>query len=152
MTQVADSPSGPSQPATPDLFAHAAKGKVIEARPGLVIFQPRATNYELHLEAANYAGPVGKPTQGLIRVRARKLYTVPSGGNFIAPILGTPRTIQGRVLAVMPTQIVLQAGGPVVVDLPAEPHAVDLGNGPVEEGALVNVVVEPGARYEPQSS
>lgn len=147
MTQVAASPSGRSS--TPDdLLGHAAKGKVIEARPGMVIFQPRGTNYELHLEATDFAGPVNKPTQGLVRVRARKVYTVPSGGNFIAPILGTPRTVQGRVLAVTPSHVVLQAGGPVVVDLPEESHAIDLGNGPIEEGAIVNVVALPGAWFE----
>lgn|SRR5688572_12972631 len=127
-----------------------ARGKVLEARAGMVIFQPRGTNYELHLETAGeYGGPANKPTQGIVHVRARKLYTVPSGGNFIAPILGTPRTVQGRVVWVSPTQIVLQAGTPVLVDLPAEPHAIDLGSGPIEEGAIVNVVVLPGAVFEP---
>ena len=118
----------------------------------MVVFQPRGTNYELHLEfPGQYSDPLNKPTQGMVHVQARKLYTVPSGGNFIAPILGTPRTIQGRVLSVSPTQIVLQAGTPVLVDLPLESHATDLGSGPVEEGAIVNVVALPGARFSPQS-
>ena len=118
----------------------------------MVIFQPRGTNYELHLETAGeYQGPENKPIQGIVHVRARKLYTVPSGGNFIAPILGTPRTVQGRVVWVSPTQIVLLAGTPVLVDLPGDPHAIDLGSGPIEEGAIVNVVAMPGAAFEPQS-
>jgi hypothetical protein len=127
-----------------------ARGKVLESRAGMVIFQPRGTNYELHLETATaYGGPTNKPTQGVVRVRARKLYTVPSGGNFIAPILGTPRTVQGRVVWVSPRQIVLHAGMPVLVDIPTEPHAIDLGSGPIEEGAIVNVVALPGAAFEP---
>lgn len=127
-----------------------ARGKVLESRAGMVIFQPRGTNYELHLEtAAEYSGPTNKPTQGIVHVRARKLYTVPSGGNFIAPILGTPRTVQGRVVWVSPRQIVLQAGTPVLVDLPTEPHAIDLGSGPIVEGAIANVVALPGAAFDP---
>jgi hypothetical protein len=145
--------SGPSSPATgPAGGAAVARGKVLEARGGVVIFQPRGTNYELHLETSGeFEGPINKPTMGVVHVKARKLYTVPSGGNFIAPILGTPRTVQGRVVWVSPTQIILQAGTPVLVDIPAEPHAVDLGSGPIEEGAIVNVVALPGATYEPQS-
>lgn len=116
----------------------------------MVIFQPKGTSYELHLDAgADHVGPINKPTHGRIRVRARKVYTVPSGGNFIAPILGPPRTIQGRVIGISPTQIVVQAGAPVVIDLPTDQHAIDLGSGPIEEGAVVNAVAFPGARFEP---
>ncbi len=161
MIQLADSPSpgaragdsvAPAASAAPSgpRAVSAARGKVLEARQGLIVFQPRGTNYELHLEmAGDYTGPVNKPVQGVIRVRARKVYTVPSGGNFIAPILGTPRTIQGRVVWLSPTQVVLQAGTPVLVDLPSETHAIDLGSGPIEEGAIVNVVSLPGAGFEP---
>lgn len=160
MTQVLETPSPGAQskqPANPTGSAAAtiavpARGKVIEARASLVIFQPRATNYELHLEAVGeYKGPIGKATQGVIHVKARKLYTVPSGGNFIAPILGPPRIIQGRVVAISPAQVVLQAGAWIVVDLPAEPHAIDLGSGSIEQGAIVNVVAFPGARFLPVS-
>lgn len=160
MTQVVETPTSGTrsdQPAnstgsSAGAIGAPARGKVIEARPGLVIFQPRGTNYELHLETAgDYQGPVSKPIQCLIHVKARKLYTVPSGGNFIAPILGPPRTIQGRVVAISPTQIVLQAGAPIVVDLPAEEHAIDLGSGPIQQGAIVNVVAFPGARFLPVS-
>lgn len=154
MSQVVETSQQPANAAGSSAGAIGvpARGKVIEARPGLVIFQPRGTNYELHLEPpGDYQGPVGKPTQGLIHVKARKLYTVPSGGNFIAPILGPPRTIQGRVVAISPTQMVLQAGATMTVDLPAEKHAIDLGSGPIEQGAIVNVVAFPGARFLPVS-
>ena len=163
MTQIADSRTQPAaltekaqsgtraQPADGFHGLHqAAKGKVVESRSGVVIFQPRGTNYELHLDCENYRGPLRKATSGVVRVRARKLYTVPSGGLFIAPILGTPRTIQGRVIAVGDDQIVIHAGGPVLVDLPADAHAIDLASGPVSEGTMVNVVALPGATFEPE--
>ena len=127
----------------------AAKGKVAGTKDGLVTFAPLGTNYELHLVAPGYGGPVGSLTHGIIRAVARKVWTVPSGGNFIAPLFGSPRTIQGRVRALNETSILVQAGAPVVVDLPADSNGIDLANGPITVGALVNVTALPGARFEP---
>jgi len=129
----------------------AARGKVTEAKDGTVRFAPSGTNYELHLAAPGYAGPVGALTEGTIRVSARKVWTVPSGGNFIAPIFGPPRTIQGRVRAVSEQSIVVHAGTNLVVELPQSDAAYDLVNGPIAVGAMVNVMVFPGARFEPAS-
>ena len=128
-----------------------AKGKVLEVRPGRVVFQPRGTNYELHLNVAGrgYAGPTRKPILGAIRATARKVYTVPSGGLFIAPILGQPKTLQGRVVTLNGEEMVVHAGGPVTVALPEDGHAIELGHGPLAAGSLVNVVLEPGASFEP---
>ena len=127
----------------------AAKGKVTGTRDGVVLFAPGGTNYELHLSAPGYGGPVGTFTQGVIRVTARKVWTVPSGGNFISPIFGTPRTIQGRVRALDGKTLLVQAGVPIVVDLPDDPDGIDLPNGPIAVGAMVNVTAMPGARFEP---
>src|SRR5688572_19529979 len=77
-----------------------AGGKVIAVRDGKVVFNPTGTNYEIELACPSYAGPVNKPVKATIRVRARKVWTVPAGGNFIAPIFGPPKTIQGRVRTV----------------------------------------------------
>ena len=54
------------------------------------------TNYQLHLEFSGDAKPAvsTQPIECLIRVDARKVYTVPSGGNFIQPIFGPPKIIQ----------------------------------------------------------
>jgi hypothetical protein len=90
---------------------------------------------------------VNKPIQAIVRVTARKVYTVPSGGNFIAPIFGPPRTLQGRVLYADDKALVIHAGLPVVVDLPSSETAIDLDNGQVTVGTMVNVVALPGARF-----
>ena len=127
----------------------AASGKVIAAVDGVVHFAPSGTNYELHLLARGYSAPAGAPARGTIRVQARKVWTVPSGGNFIAPIFGPPRTIQGRVRAVDERSIVVHAGAPILVDLPAEEPGYDLANGPIAVGVMVNIMVMPGARFEP---
>jgi hypothetical protein len=83
-----------------------------------------------------------------IRVQARKVWTVPSGGNFIQPIFGPPRIIQGRVKYADDRQLVVHAGATFLVDLPTAETAVDLPNGPIVVGAMVNVTALPGAVVE----
>src|SRR5580698_5969040 len=126
---------------------NAARGKVTEFRNGTVVFNPSGTNYKLHLAAASYGGPLNQPISAVVRVTARKVYTVPSGGNFIAPIFGQPRTLQGRVVSVADNMMVIHAGLPVVVDLPSSETAIDLDNGLITVGSMVNVVAMPQARF-----
>ena len=152
-TPVADPPTPEQLHASPAALAHAGRGKIVEARrDGTIAFQPRGTQYELHLVAGDdVADRVGKPTKALVHVDARKVYTVPSGGNFVVPIVGATRIVQGRVVDLWEGglhgtgQLLVQAGAMVLVDLPADASAVDLANGPIEQGALVNVVAHPGA-------
>lgn len=127
-----------------------AVGKVFSTGDDHVIFVPQNTNYELKLLTnGKYPGVSGARVEGLIRVTAKKVYTVGSGGNFIAPIFGPPRTIQGRVRYIDDRHLVVQAGCPIVVELPAAETSYDQGCGPMAVGTLVNVVGLPGARFEP---
>jgi hypothetical protein len=125
-----------------------AKGKVIEIKGSLIVFQPANTTYHLYLAGGPYNGPLKTPVEILIRAYARKLWTVPSGGNFVAPIMGTPRTIQGRVRFVDGQTIIVQAGVPVAIALPANDSGVDLNCGALGVGSLVNVMVMPGVSFE----
>jgi hypothetical protein len=127
----------------------AATGKVTEVRDGLVVFAPAGTRYVLHLVCPGYVGPVNKPTQGIISVKARKIYTVPSGGLFVTPIFGPPRIIQGRIRALDEKSMVLHAGGNITVEFPDDDAAFDLVNGPLAVGKLANVVAWPGATFKP---
>ncbi len=126
------------------------RGKVIAVQPDRVTFTVSNTNYELHLETGgvSYTGEQNVPLNAIIRVVARKLWTVPSGGNFITPIFGTPRIIQGRVKYASESELVVSAGANFVVALPKEKDKFDLTSGDVAVGALVNVVAMPGARVE----
>jgi hypothetical protein len=91
--------------------------------------------------------PLNKPVELRIRVQARKVYTVPSGGNFVAPIFGPPKTIQGRVRWADESgqRLVVHAGVPVLVELPPADSGIDLDEGPITVGRMVNVVALPGA-------
>jgi hypothetical protein len=126
-------------------------GKVIEIRDdgATVVFAPRGTSYELHLKTASpYAGPTNSPIRAFIRVSARKVYTVRSGGNFITPIIGPPRIVQGRMLYADERELVVKAGANVWVALPPADSAIDLDSGPIAVNGLVNVVASPGATFE----
>jgi len=134
----------------PTVTDFPARGKVTSSGDSLIHFNPANTTYDLHLAVAGgYAGPTGKPMNAFVRVTARKVYTVPSGGNFIAPIFGPPKTIQGRVKYLDDKCMVVHAGTPIIVDLPTAELAIDLDNGQITVGTMVNVVALPGARFSP---
>jgi hypothetical protein len=127
-----------------------ARGKVIRVvDDNAVIFAPSNTTYELKLvTASKYDGPVGSLIDVFIRGNARKCWTVASGGNFITPIHGPPRIVQGRIKFLDDRKMVIQAGTTVVVELPAADNALDLNNGPLAVGALVNCTILPGASFQ----
>jgi len=133
----------------PSLTDLPARGRVSEKRDRAVVFKPTGTTYELLLEtSAPYDGPMNVPVEAILRATARKVYTVPAGGNFVAPIFGPPRTIQGRVKRMEGNQMVVHAGTSFVIELPNRDSAIDLNNGSVTVGSLVNVSAQPGATLE----
>jgi hypothetical protein len=127
----------------------AARGKVTAVRDGLVVFAPTNTNYQLYLQTARqYEGPIGQLISCAVRVKARKVYTVPSGGGFISPLFGSPRILQGRALLVEDSLVVIRAGVAVEIELPTSVDAMDLSEGPIAAGTFVNAVALPGATFE----
>lgn len=123
-----------------------ARGKVIAVKDGHVVFNPAGFNYELHFTTARpFTGPLDTYIEVLLRVKARKVYTVPSGGNFISPLFGPPRTLQGRALYVEDRVIVIKAAAPIAIELPEGSDAIDLSEGGIRAGVLVNVAALPGA-------
>ena len=126
-----------------------ASGKIIRVEDSFVVFTPANTNYEIKLiTKVRYDGPVDWLIEGLIVATARKIWTVASGGNFVAPIFGPPRIVQGRIKFLDQTSMVVQAGVPIVVTLPATDSAYDLNSGAMSIGTLVNATILPGAGFE----
>lgn len=125
-----------------------ARGKVIRVEDGFVIFAPSNTNYEIKLATpTRYDGPVNTLIDGLVQGTCRKLWTVPSGGNFVTPIFGPTRIVQGRIKFLDQTSMVVQAGLPVIVKLPAVDSAYDLNTGALSLGTLVNATIMPGVSF-----
>jgi hypothetical protein len=133
--------------ATPQPTDFPAKGKITRTTADGVVFIPAGTNYELHLKG-DYRGELDVPVEIFIRAQGRKLLTVPAGGNFVAPIFGPPKTIQGRVRYVDNTQAVIHGGVPIIVKLPGAEDGIDLNNGQITVGQMANVIVMPGASFE----
>ena len=125
-----------------------SSGRVISFRDGVIVFNPAGTNYEMVLAAPTFSGPLNTLLKCVIRVTARKVYTVPSGGNFVSPLFGTPRIVQGLVRAGDKSSLVVHAGCPIHVELPSAESSIDLSNGAIAVGRMVNVVCLPGARVE----
>jgi hypothetical protein len=126
-----------------------ARGKVLRVEDSHVIFSPVNTNYEIKLATpSRYDGPVGVLVEGLVKASARKLWTVPSGGNFVTPIFGPTRIVQGRIKFLDQTSMVVQAGLAVIISLPAADSAYDLSSGALAVGVLVNATILPGASFQ----
>ena len=127
-----------------------ARGKILRIENNLVIFNPSGTTYELHLVSAG--GDLPEPSSRVvschIRATARKVWTMASGGNFVTPIFGTPRVLQGRVRYLEEGLAVIQGGVPIVLTLPADPTAFDLVNGPVVPAGMLNATLVPGTTIE----
>jgi hypothetical protein len=134
----------------PGINDFPALGRVMEVPDDQsVVFYPKGTRYRLHLKTASrYDGPTKLPIEASLRVNARKVYSVPSGGNFITPIFGPPKIIQGRVKFLTDRQMIVHAGTHVLVTLPSSDPAIDLNNGAIAVGSMVNVVALPGATFE----
>jgi hypothetical protein len=125
-----------------------ARGKVIRVEDSFVIFSPANTNYEIKLAtSAPYTGPMNTLVEALVHATCRKLWTVPSGGNFVTPIFGPTRILQGRIKFLDQTSMVVQAGFPVIVKLPGSDSAYDLNTGAMSVGTLVNATIMPGASF-----
>jgi hypothetical protein len=134
---------------SPTDFPTSGKVTAVKDDGRTVVFAPHGTSYELHLKtAAAYTGPVNAPVRAILRLAARKVYTVPSGGNFVTPIMGPPKIVQGRVRYADEKQLVIKASANFVVDLPAADTAIDLMNGAIALNTMVNVVALPGAIFE----
>lgn len=84
-----------------DAPASLARGVLAERHEDHIIFAVPGTDYLIRLATAlPVAGEVGKRIRGVIRVQARRIDEVMTGGRYVEPVYGRPRRIQGSVVAV----------------------------------------------------
>jgi len=125
-----------------------SRGHVIEVADQHVVFAPNGFRCRLQLQTrSRYAGPLNVPVNAIVHGVARQLWTIAAGGNFIAPIFGSPRTVQGRVKFISDSEVVVQAGLPIVLQLPQSDMAIDLTNGQMAVGVMINAMVMPGMEF-----
>ncbi len=105
------------------------------------------TNYELHLNVLRALNQQEhKRVKGTIRVQARRIDRIGTGGKYVEPVYGSPRRLAGRVIATDPTNntITVDATMPVVIKPDNHQHASDF-----EVGDFVTMNLMPGATFTP---
>jgi len=129
--------------ADPTLFT----GKLLEQSSESIVLAIPGTDYKLHLaiKAPLPANALNR-YDGRIRAQARRVDVIKAGGVFVEPVIGRPRRIQGRVIAVdaAANTITVKAVAPFVCKLlDARQKASDF-----EIGSMVSFDVERGALFE----
>lgn len=112
---------------------------------GVGIFKIPGTQYQLHLGVEDdLDDAVGARVRGRIHGQALRMHHSPAGGNFIEPLEGRPRIVQGTVLAVDPGahEVVVDLVVPIRLAIPE-----DQTTGSFATGDMVNFYMEPGARF-----
>ncbi len=107
------------------------------------------TSYQMHLATpAPVRAEVGKRILGTIRVDARRIDAVDTGGKYVEPVFGRPRRVQGRVLLLNPSArtLIVDAGMPIHL------HLLDDRQRPGDfaPGDLVSCDVREGATFTQQ--
>ncbi len=128
----------------PQLADFLARGQLLSSDGTTARLAVNGFNYELELACTSTA-PTGSLVSGIIRAKARKVLTIPTGGNFVQPIFGSPKVIQGRIRYFEGNTLIVQAGALFHVELPPADDAIDLGDGPLAVGKTINATIFPGA-------
>jgi len=82
--------------------------------PLQVMFGVSNTSYELHLlPTADVKATVGKRMVGVIAAKARRIDIVGTGGQYVEPVMGRPRRVQGTVIRSEGGAVVVDAGIPI---------------------------------------
>jgi hypothetical protein len=93
-----------------------ARGELLSFGPSnaYIVMGVPNTSYQLHLvPTAPINTPVGKRLIGTIRLEARRVDAVGTGGQFVEPVFGRPRRVQGTVIAHVGGALVVDAGVPI---------------------------------------
>lgn len=119
----------------------STSAKIVVSIPG--------TEYTLTLVPAGTTTVApGKRLAGTITGRAQKFHRAQAGGEFIEPVEGHPRIVQGRVRESDPARnrVLLQAVVPMWVTLCAEQSAKEFS-----AGDFVNFYMESGVTFAPHA-
>jgi hypothetical protein len=125
-----------------------ARGTLAAGSPGhgLIVVEFPNTNYQMHLVAgSDVPSIVGGRLIGIVRVDARRVDVVDTGGRYIEPVIGRPRRVQGRVISWDDASrtLVVDAGVPVHLELLDERQTP----GKFGKGTLVSCDVLDGATF-----
>ncbi len=106
-----------------------------------------ATDYRLQLQLrGDCDAEIGTSVRGQLHVQARRIDRCNTGGQFIDPVVGQPRVVQGRVRTIdaEANELVVQAKIPIRVQVSDDQCATAF-----QIGDLVTFAVDPGATFSP---
>lgn len=107
------------------------------------------TSYQLHLiPTSPVTTKKGDRIIGTIRLSARRIDVVQTGGRYVEPVFGRPRRVQGTVIAIERDAIVVQAGVPIWVQ-PTDPRQSPDG---FAVGQFVSFDALEGGTFTPRGS
>lgn len=122
-------------------------GLLLHHRPETIVLGLPGTDYQLHLQLNIPTGiDEGKSITGQIQARARRVDIVQTGGRYIEPVYGRPRSLQGRISAIDPiaNTITVDCSCPFICQLVANQKATAFS-----QGMLVRFDIERGATFQP---
>ena len=112
---------------------------------GFGIFTIPGTQYRLHLAVEEGLEEcVGGRVRGRVHGRSLRMHHSPAGGNFIEPLEGRPRIVQGTVIAVDPGthEVLVDLVVPIRLAIPESQSTASFAT-----GDMVNFYMEPGASF-----
>jgi len=129
---------------------YAGEVPATATRPATIKLTFHNTNYEMHLrssaEQSAQLPEIGKRVIGTIKAQARRIDTVGAGGQYLEPVYGRPRRVQGTVIAIKGDAVVIQAGVP----MHCTPTAPGQKASDFEIGDFVTCAVLDGASFTQQ--
>ena len=131
---------------TSKIASHLARGVVGAPVKDHFVLEVPNTSYQLHLvPTAPVNVAQGKRVVGVIRLQARRVDVVGTGGRYFEPVYGRPRRVQGTVVGVdaSANSLTVNAGVPVVVTLTDERQQASS----FAEGQLVSFDALDGATF-----
>ena len=125
--------------------SQVVRGVLLESHPDRIVLGVPGTDHRLHLVVARPIGAAaGSHVRGRIVVSARRIDVTRVGGQFIDPVYGRPRIIQGTVVetGLEHSMMVVKAVVPLHVKVrpPQKP-------GDFEVGTMVTFSVDAGAVF-----
>ena len=129
--------------------AAACRVRLEEASGSTIVVSVPGSEYVLRLNAGGTTSVApGKRLSGTISGRAQKFHRAHAGGEFIEPVEGHPRIVQGRIREVdaSANRVLLQAVVPMWISLEAGQSARDFA-----AGDFVNFYMESGVSFAPSA-
>ena len=96
-----------------------------------------------------HAARIGKRIRGRVDGRALKVHQPPAGGNYIEPIMGHPRIVQGMVIATDPSsrRLLIDLVVPAWIELMESQSAAEFAT-----GDIVNFYMHSGTTFTPNAT